>query len=243
MRDQVLQKKRRQENIRKVHQAKERKTVDSYSVKNVRGMFELEGHNECYIVGGGPSLKQFNWDCLKGKFVIAINRSYEVLPDAQILYFTDNDYWVRHKEAMLRHGGKLFRGVTKFNDSHPKVTEWFLTGEKGLESGSGKLRHGRNSTYAAINLAGIHLEFKKIYLLGIDMQWGKKGDKKTSHWHDGHKRVDSENIYKMMSANFVKVAPQLKQKGIEVVNVNTGTSLKAFPTITYEDLFGEEWKK
>jgi len=29
---------------------------------------------DCYIIGGGPSLKRFNWSLLKGKKTIGINR-------------------------------------------------------------------------------------------------------------------------------------------------------------------------
>ena len=69
-----------------------------------------EFNRECFIVGGGPSLIGFDWSNLDGKFSIAINRAYEVLPNAQIIYFTDDDYYHRHKGAMLKHSGKKFRG-------------------------------------------------------------------------------------------------------------------------------------
>jgi len=67
--------------------------------------------NTCYIVGGGPSLVDFPWELLtKNDFVVAINRSYEVLPQAKIIYFTDPDYWDNHKEGMRKHGGWMMRG-------------------------------------------------------------------------------------------------------------------------------------
>jgi len=31
----------------------------------------------CFIVGGGPSLKDFNWHLLKGKRTIGVNRAFE----------------------------------------------------------------------------------------------------------------------------------------------------------------------
>lgn len=195
----------------------------------------------CYIAGGGPSLKGFDWSILDDKFVIAINRSYEVLPYAQILYFTDQDYWDAHKEKMRAHSGTLVRGVLKLGKSDKDITEYYLSGAQGLETTPGSLKHGSNSPYAATNLA-VQLGFKKIYLLGIDMKWGKKGDKSTSHWHSGHKRIDGESVFKKMIANWQTMKQPLKELGVEIINVNTPeqTDLKVFPIKSFEEVFKVE---
>ena len=193
-------------------------------------------NNACYIVAGGPSLKGFDWNKLRGQFVIAINRAYEVLPDAQIVYFTDKDFWERHKEAMLQHNGQLMRGALNPSkeENHPDVQMYKLTGAQGLETNEGQLKHGSNSTYAATNLAAVHLGFKRIYLLGVDMSWGKKGDKSTSHWHDGHKRIDAESGYLNMIKNWKTIVQPLKDMGVEVWNANPESALQCFPKCTIE---------
>lgn len=191
--------------------------------------------NACYIVAGGPSLRDFDWSSLDGKFVIAINRSYEVLPNAQIVYFTDREFWEDHKETMLQHKGQLVRGVLNPNkeEKHPDVTIYQLSGPTGLETEPGKLKHGSNSTYAATNLAAVHLGFKRIYLLGVDMKWGDQG-KKTSHWHDGHRRVDAESTYKGMMTKWLTIVDPLKELGVEVYNANPDSALECFPKCTIE---------
>lgn len=194
---------------------------------------------DCYIVGGGPSLINFDWSQLEDKFVIAINRAYEVLPNADIVYFTDQVWYEQHGPALLKHKGKLIKGST-----HPGlrkidscVQEYKLVRERGLETGHHELSHGRNSAYAAINLAGVHLEFKRIYLLGIDMQYNNA----QSHWHDGHKRVDPESVYKNMLKNFNHLAEILPDFDFEVFNINTPefSKLEGFPfsdklTLSYD---------
>lgn len=238
LRDQVKKQKLKQAKKIQAEKQQQDKEVAAYSVDNLDKMFDLDKYNECYIVGGGPSLKNFDWSLLDEKFVIAINRAYEVLPNAQIIYFTDKDYWEDHKNKMLKHKGELFRGTCKLNDiQNPRVTEWFLTGETGLETRGGKLKHGRNSTYAAINLAGVHLKFKKIYLLGIDMKWGIPGDNTTSHWHSGHKRIDRHTVYGMMINNFIKLKPLLEKQKIQVINVNDDSNLLCFPVETTKQHF------
>lgn len=197
---------------------------------------DVESYDECYIIGGGPSLLMFDWSKLDGKFVLGINRAYEVLPDAQIIYFTDLDYYQRHKDAMHKHGAALLRGrLTKKPEiKHEDVFEYQLVGEKGLSHKQGQLYHGINSAYAAINAAYL-MGFKKIYLLGIDML--HKG-KHRSHWHSGHRRIDPPSIFPRMMKNHDHLAKLLKKKNIKVINVNSNTKLKAYPVKTYAEIFG-----
>ena len=107
----------------------------------------------------------------------------------------------------------------------------------------GRLKHGRNSSYACINMLVEHLGFKKIYLLGLDMKWGKKGDKSTSHWHSGHKRTDAESVYGIMTKNISTIPASLKANGhedVEIISVNTPEKcdLKTFPMKPFEEVFG-----
>jgi len=199
----------------------------------------VDYEHKAYIVGGGPSLRGFDWNKLNDKFVVAINRAYEVLPNAQILYFTDKDYWERHCQNMRKHGGHLVRGVLNpTRDATEKDIHYYhLTGSSGYETGKGRLRHGSNSTYAAINLLAAHLGFKTIYLLGIDMKWGQKGVRTTSHWHDGHKRIDPESGYLKMMNNYKSLVEPLSKAGVTVINGNPNSALKVFPRqqLTFED--------
>jgi hypothetical protein len=199
-------------------------------------------HTECYIVGGGPSLKKFNWNLLDGKFVIAINRAYEVLPRAQIVYFTDKDWWEQHKQNLLNHKGKKIKGsLTRSRANHPEVEEYTLSGPTGLDTSERCLKHGHNSTHAAINLAAVHLGFKKIYLLGADMGWGEKNNKTTSHWHTGHKRTDPESVYNKMREALATIVDPLKKMGVEVININNKPTLPFFRTASFEEIFGPKY--
>jgi hypothetical protein len=196
---------------------------------------------ECYIVAGGPSLKGFDWSLLDNKFTIAINRSYEVLPNANIVYFTDNDFWKIHEKGILAHKGKKVKGSLPSRViKHPEVEEYILTSPTGLEMTAGKLNHGHNSTYAAINLA-TQMGFKKIYLLGVDMKWGTPKDRSTSHWHNGHKRTDPESVYKKMSKCYETIVEPLKKQGVEVFNLNPDSALEVFPKLNPQQVFGDKY--
>ena len=213
----------------------------------IEGIDPAKYNYECFIVGGGSSLKNFNWEILDdpNKFVIAINNAFMVLPNAQILYCTD-DPWINENQKLLeKFKGFKWQGTLSPNPQtkNPVIDkQWHLTGKDGLETKEGCLRHGSNSTYAAINLAAIHLGFNKIFLLGIDMQWGEHGNKNTSHWHSDfkpHSRVDYEAAYFNMLENFRKMSPLLKTYGKQVYNVNRPekTRLDAFPLISFKEVF------
>lgn len=211
----------------------------------------LEEYNKTiYIIGGGPSLQYFNWKVLDNdsRLILGINRAYEVLPNMQITYFTDEDWYDVHKKrGFLEHPSIKIKGslspAKMQNDTN--IYQLYLIGERGLCDTPGHAFHGRNSPYAATNLL-VQWGFKKIYLLGIDMKWGGKANhqnhQKQTHWHDGHRRIDSEGTYKGMSNNWKALAPLLKKKGVEIINVNTDSNLQGFVKKTYEEIFGPEWK-
>lgn len=205
-------------------------------------MINTTGYTECYIVGGGPSLKNFDWSLLEGKFVVAINRAYEVLPNAQIVYFTDNDWWDIHKANVLRHKGTKIKGsLPRKKANHPDVIDYTLTGPTGFETKELSLRHGNNSMYAALNLVTVHLGFKKVYLLGADMRWGEKNNKATSHWHDGHRRRDPESVYERMRQSFETAIKPLAEMQVEVITVGLNSQLHTFPKKSFQEVFGDKY--
>jgi len=208
-----------------------------------------EYNKECYIVGGGPSLIGFDWKNLDGKFVIGINRAYEILPDAQIIYFTDDDYWIRHQGTMTQHKGKLYRGrlARKRMIKDQRVVEIQLQPTPaGWSDTYGEAHHGSNSSYACIQLAA-QLGFTTIYLLGVDMKHQgnylkkNKNNRGVTHWHTGHRRTDPATAYKMMIGNYAKLAPLAKERNINIINVNTpeGTNLTYFPIKPFKEIFGK----
>lgn len=249
--------KRKQEEIQKMKIRKREEIMDEVKEEVILPSSEpqdLKSYDDivaddwgrtAFVVGGGPSLKAFDWDLLgPDKFVVAINQSHKVLPDAQIVYFTDKKYWIGNKESLLSHNGILVKG--SLNTSLEKVSErvklMHLSGSTGIEKRINMLKHGSNSTYAVINMIAVHLGFKKIYLMGVDMKWKSKGDKSNTHWHEGYKRLTPEGAYKKMMANFATLVNPLKEMEVEVINLinpKCPSALKCFETKNLNEIFGE----
>jgi hypothetical protein len=183
-----------------------------------------------FIVAGGPSLIGFDFARLAGRHVIAINRAHEVLVEATILWWSDILFWLRNREALLAHKAPWkATGIENRRDSvkYPsEVAVYDFTGMTGFDDRPGCLRHGNNSSYAAIHLAA-QLGAKRIVLLGVDMKHGPAGE---THFHTGHGLVRQERtLTEKMLPHFESLAPALAERGVEIVNANPESALAIWP--------------
>lgn len=182
-----------------------------------------------YIIGGGPSLKGFNFNLLKDKTVIAVNKAFLHLPMAQVLYWSDTRFFEWYSKEI-----EDFKGIKVTCRPQPKrndIINLLNTGKTGLETMSYGLRDGGNSGYAAINLA-YHLGAKRIVLLGFDMQTNGK----ETHWHEGYSSTaDTETMGRLMIPNFDSLVEPLAKRKVKVYNASPISKLTSFEKITIEE--------
>jgi hypothetical protein len=183
-----------------------------------------------YLIGGGPSLKNFNWSSLKDKKTIAINKAIKTWPNADAAYWTDGRTWTWLQKEIKEFKGERFTIAPKAYTCKVNILKRGI--KYGLETANDTLAHGNNSGYAAINLA-IHLGATKIILLGYDMGITSEG----SHFHDGYPvNPTSAKIYKdQFLPGFDVLKNIIKGKGIQIFNACPTSKLKAFPIITIDE--------
>lgn len=186
-----------------------------------------------YLIAGGPSLDEFPWDKLRGEPCIAITRSFERAPWADVLYFTDARFWEWYHAELSTWKGNIVTAAkpARIHPTFPRMEFYKLTMARGLDLRPNCLRHGNSSGYAAINLA-VHLGAKRIYLLGYDMKF-KDG---KSHHHGGHPVRNTETVFTKMLPFFPSIVEPLKKHGIEVLNANPDSAIECFPKIHWEEL-------
>lgn len=190
----------------------------------------------CVVVAGGPSLKGFDWARLEDKNVIAINRAYEFLPRAEVLYWSDEKFWRLHRDQLNAHPAlwkaTLARGYAE-EDLLPKtVKQYRVTGVAGFDPAPGCIRHGNSSGFAAIHLAA-HLGASSIILLGLDMKHGANGE---THFHGGHgRRHYEESLTELMLPWFKTLAAPLAAAGISVINASPASALTVWPRVTIDE--------
>lgn len=174
--------------------------------------------------------------------VIVVNDAFRLLPDADILYACDPGWWRVHIESVR----EAFSGFL--------CTQWHFSGSRGntvgdkeaiqeglfavhgvreIGLGLDKLHFNNNSGSQAINLAYL-LGAERIYLLGYDMGW--HGGK--AHFFGDHpKKLTNADPTKFI-ATYDKLAADLKQTGVQVLNLSRSTKLTQFPRATIDDYPG-----
>jgi hypothetical protein len=162
-----------------------------------------------FIVGGGASLKNFNFSLLQEKDTICINRS--VLDVPKPTYFVTMDYtFVKEienktnnklsresfsnldcqKYFIVSTNNKYIRFInnywrdTRFNYCYDlKEFNHVIPSKKNIAIGHTfeDFVHGSNSGFCAVQLA-LLLGYKEIYLLGIDLNINNG----LSHYHEDY---------------------------------------------------------
>ncbi len=186
----------------------------------------------CWIIGGGESLKGFDFSVLRGENVIAINRAVEVAPFAEVMFSMDSrlyGWYKRRHPEMPTESHDAFaacRGLRVWvaGDGDTFENDVLLVKRLGNRGFSMSLRDGiytgGNSGYAALQLAAC-LGATTIYLLGYDMTQG--------NFHSGYPTSGSDPKTRGWIEGFNKLAPKLAAAGIQVVNMNPASRLRCFP--------------
>jgi hypothetical protein len=183
---------------------------------------------KAFIMGGGPSVADQNTDLLKDRHrVIVINSSYQRAPWADYLVWCDVRWWIERREEVMR----MFTGEVVTNwPSQDNACKVLKKIKPPLSLDPGILAMEHTSTVAAINLA-VHLGVKEIVLLGVDQCFD--GDK--THHHVPHRWPIGKRAYDLQTSDFMKIAPQLTQWGISVVNASPRSTLKCWPYKPFEE--------
>lgn len=198
----------------------------------------------CFIVGGGPSLRKFDFECLRGERIIAINRAFEDLEFADILFFMDSGFYKNvhsgkfnpdtKKKFTTFKGHKLFLDIMVRN--YPDVYAVAKIESIGVATSLKKgVFHGSNSGFGALNVA-VCLGANPIYLLGFDMHHVKENGKMRSHYHSGYPQRQPSGVLLNFIDNFNKIAGILRAKKIRVINLCPESSLKCFPKMTIKEV-------
>lgn len=182
-----------------------------------------------FIVGGGPSLIGFDFRLLDNKKVIAVNKSFLELPNAEVLYFSDARFyhWMRefhNKEFSEFKGRKITAALKKYFPTSNDLEFYKFTGTAGIDMRHGCLRSNNNSGAAALNLAA-QLGAKEIVLLGFDMKF----DGNKSHYHDGYPIKNRERLFDNMLKYFDSMAEALRDLDIQIFNTSMSSAITCFP--------------
>lgn len=177
----------------------------------------------CAIIASGASATAAQaGECRTlGWRLIAVNTSWRLAPDADVLYAGDARWWADNYEGVGFAGLKVAAdGRPKYPDVHvvKVAAPWLLMRPPGF------IGHGGNSGFQALNLA-LQFGVRKIALVGFDMH--------GSHWHEPHQSKNpSPDDFARWRIALGKEVRTLVELGADVVNASMSSALTTFRKIS-----------
>lgn len=171
-----------------------------------------------YMVCGGPSLRGFDFDRLRGKRHVALNRAYETCPEAFAVVF-DWRVWREHREGLLAHRGEIVCWAPPA-EGHERLTV-FQT-------------DALLSSTACLLWLAERPDVERVILLGCDHKLGPGGER---YWHSGYPRTPTdEEGYASMTKHLCAVGKACR---LEIVNANPDSAVRCFPMVSLEEALGD----
>ncbi len=213
------------------------------------------GKNEIIIIGGGSSLIGFDFNRLKGKNTIAVNMAALDVPNPTYCITADSSIFRRIQEGYFKSVHTTWVMVSnpehctmKFRDGIFKNTKTGYihnpfcvnmlirnAGTDGIGFTFHDFRTGYNSGFCGLQLA-VLLRYKKIYLLGFDLNPKAAKCHYHNRYQDGKKKIGDTSLRRYCD-NF-KLAFKIikKETDIKIISCSKNSRLNQF--ISYKP-FGE----
>lgn len=202
-----------------------------------------------FVVASGPSIRTTNFDLIRGRKIICVNSSIEMVPFADMVYFGDGRWWDEHKRMLINFPGHIVTcsGLIK----HPRVLRITrlkpVNAATGFHDGRDGVASQRTSLQGAMNIAA-HLGSNekvqgRIVLLGADM--GRDAKDGVSHGHPPHKWPSRPgNITWDEQLRHLKwIVSPLKNRKIEVINCSMVSRIPWWPKMPLEEFLAKEKRK
>jgi hypothetical protein len=205
----------------------------------------------CYIVGGGPSLKTFDWNLLKSRRnILVINMAFLSVPWADI-FFTEDLRVLEEliaQKADLKKAFSEFRGTKVFHcldesykakalavdvDLHIierkcRTKIWSRSFEEGLSLSS-------NSFIGALNICTI-LDANPIHLLGIDCRRTKADANYHNLYPELWKMPEGQDKEYASDATHWAALHTRNRTVVNLINPDFESALECWPKKRWEEV-------
>lgn len=192
------------------------------------------GWETAVCIASGPSLTKDQVEFIRERRsagrvrILAVNDNFRLAPDSDVVYACDRRWWDTYitevKEKTKADLWTMDRGAAEAHRIN-----WVEASKMKGVAHNGKIAHGQNSGYQAINLAYL-FGATKIVLIGYDCKYGDDGKR---HWFGNHpKGWSNANRCEAWLNNFKSLASEIP---VDVVNCSLDTAIKSFRMGKLED--------
>lgn len=191
------------------------------------------------VLASGQSMSQAMADKVWHLPRIVVNRTWELAPDAQIIYACDEMWWRENPMAVQCRGIKLaMEPLPGLAPNLPVSVRCMKnSGKHGFDHRQDTLRTHSNGGAQAVQVAA-HAGAARILLLGFDMH--------GEHWHEPYpERFGNPNPERFARwiRRFRALALALKRMGVDVVNCTEGSALDSCRRLTIDQALDEHEKE
>lgn len=182
------------------------------------------------VAAPGPSLDRDQAIIIQNSEakIIAVNDAYRMFDRVDILYGSDAAWWKYNYDLIkdLECEKVCMQPTNLEGISHVENG-----GRYGLSLKKGCLANGKNSSYAAMNLA-LQLGAERIVFVGLDL---KRVQGKNHFFGEHPEPIRRESNYNMFIESFLQVKPIIADLEVEVINCTPNSALGCFPKMGLEE--------
>lgn len=229
----------------------EYKNKFSYKNENLNKFKNIEYGKRCFIIGNAPSLRYEDLNTLKelGEVCFGVNRIYRAFVnttwrpkyyvavdsiicknDHDIIENIESTKFIRHfftEVDWKSENVNQFRGISSDN----------VNFSKNIENG---VYIGNTVIYDALQIA-YYMGFKKIYLLGVDLDLTKRVNEQGRHFYkegSEKERLQDANLNYILKA-FKYAADVLEKEGVKLRNLSRAGEWDEIKRESFDDVINQ----
>lgn len=189
-----------------------------------------------FVIGGGPSLRGFDFDRLRDRNVVAVNAAFIDAPRASVMLSSAHAFYEMHRDAIAAFGGialTMSKAAHIASQGRLHLIEAIPTLKEGFAVPAGAVRRGLTTGHTAAALA-VAMGASRVVLLGID---GRAGDDGASHFHGHytHRGPTTADQLAAYVAAWKGWRADAEAVGVEIVNATPGSVVTEFTAVDIDD--------
>ena len=217
------------------------KLFDQFSgiTSNKKSVDGILNGKRCFIVGGGSSLKGFDFSKLDNDFTIAVNHSVIYYPKADACIFLDANFLDKNNNEartfLKSYKGMIFCSFrTHYHKDNLNAIPFYVNNDRVQAKFNRGLWGARLTGMVAISLA-IAMGADPIYLLGYDLNRNAA----NLHFYDSDNQVrygNDKGYRGERIATSIKMFKNFDYYKERIINLNPNTCIPYFKTQKIEDV-------
>jgi len=186
-----------------------------------------------FIIGGGPSLRDFDWDLVCREKIIGANDAYMLGPWVDYNMFADSGWYSMHRKFFSAATATMI-GITN-QPLRNRSVKWVKRAQHAYGERPFEIPWFGNTGMACICLA-VKFGAKRVCLLGFDMKIDEESGE--ANWHVNQLSSPNASAY----ARFMNWGKKLKKlmdehhPDVEILNCNPDSAMDLWPKVKIEEV-------